>query len=216
MRAVVMRQFGGPEVLRLEEVPTPTPGPGEALVRVGAVSVNRSFDIKVREDGNGRDPLMPLVLGNDPAGEVVAIGPGVRDVRVGDHVAAWRSIPCGQCERCRQNQPDHCLHKRMLGVHRWGGYAEYVSAPESALQVIPDDLSFAEAAVVLRHFPTAIALAHGRACLQAGETALVMGAAGGLGSALVQVARLAGARVIPPPAATSVWPPPSRWAPRPA
>src|SRR5919205_618385 len=91
MRAIVMREFGGPDVLRLEEVPVPEPGPGEALVKVAAVTVNRSFDLKVREDGNGRDPIMPLVLGNDPAGEVVAVGPNVREVRVGDHVAAWRS-----------------------------------------------------------------------------------------------------------------------------
>src|ERR671926_1564491 len=124
MRAIVMREFGGPDVLRLEDVPVPEPGAGEALVRVAAVTVNRSFDLKVREDGNGRDPLMPLVLGNDPAGEVVAVGPGVRELKVGDHVAAWRAMPCGHCERCQREQPDHCLYKKMLGIHKWGGYAE--------------------------------------------------------------------------------------------
>jgi NADPH:quinone reductase-like Zn-dependent oxidoreductase len=84
----------------------------------------------------------------------------------------------------------------MLGIHRWGGYAEYVAVPEDSLQVIPAELPYADAAVVLRHFPTAIALAIGRACLKSGETALVMGAAGGLGSALIQVAKQVGARVI--------------------
>jgi NADPH:quinone reductase len=196
MRAVVMRRFGGPEVLRVEDVPVPEPGPGEALVKVGAVTVNRSFDLKVREDGNGRDPVMPLVLGNDPAGEVVAVGPDVREVQVGDRVAAWRSFPCGACESCQRGEPDYCHNKRMLGIHRWGGYAEYVAVPEEGLQVIPAELPYAAASVVLRHFPTAIALAIGRACLKSGETALVMGAAGGLGSALIQVARQVGARVI--------------------
>jgi NADPH:quinone reductase len=196
MRAVVMREFGGPEVLRLEEVATPTPGPGEVLVRVGAVTVNRSFDLKVREDGNGRDPMMPLVLGADPAGEVVAAGPGVDRVFVGQRVAVWRSFSCGECESCSRGEPENCHRRRMVGVHRWGGYAEYASLPQETLQVIPDELSFAAASVVLRHFPTALGLAFGRAGLKAGETALVMGAAGGLGSALVQVARAAGARVI--------------------
>ena len=196
MRAVVMRRFGGPEVLRVEDVPMPEPGPGEALVKVSAVTVNRSFDLKVREDGNGRDPIMPLVLGNDPAGEVVAVGEGTREVRVGDRVAAWRAFPCGTCESCQHGQPDSCHNKRMLGIHRWGGYAEYVAVPEESLQVLPPDLPYADAAVVLRHFPTAIALAIGRACLKSGETALVMGAAGGLGSALIQVAKQVGARVI--------------------
>jgi NADPH:quinone reductase-like Zn-dependent oxidoreductase len=84
----------------------------------------------------------------------------------------------------------------MIGVHRWGGYAEYVAVPAQAVCPIPESLSFAEATVIVRHFPVAFALAHRRAGLRAGETALVMGAAGALGSALVQVAKLTGATVI--------------------
>jgi NADPH:quinone reductase-like Zn-dependent oxidoreductase len=196
MRAVVMHEFGPPDVLRNEVVETPRPGPGEALVRIGAVTVNRSFDLRVREDGNNRDPVLPLVLGADPAGQVVAVGPDVSEVRVGDHVAVWRAAACRACAACRRGDPDDCQRKRMVGIHRWGGYAQYAALPVETLQVIPKELGYAEAAVVLRHFPTALALAHARAGLQAGETVLVMGAAGGLGSALVQVARAAGARVI--------------------
>jgi len=66
MKAIVLREFGGPEVLRFEEVPTPTPGPGELLVRVHSVSINRTLDLKVRQDGGGYGVILPLVLGVDP------------------------------------------------------------------------------------------------------------------------------------------------------
>ncbi len=95
MKAVVMRRFGGPEVLRLEEVPTPEPGEGEVLIRVRAVSVNRTFDIKVREDGNNRGAVLPLVLGADPSGEVARVGPGVEGLAVGDRVAVEPVMSCG-------------------------------------------------------------------------------------------------------------------------
>jgi len=77
MQAVVLREFGEPEVLRYEEAPTPIPGPGEVLVRVHAVSVNRTLDLKVRQDGGGYGVVLPLVLGVDPSGVVVAVGEGV-------------------------------------------------------------------------------------------------------------------------------------------
>src|SRR5947209_4593573 len=119
MKAVIIREFGGPEVLRYEEVPTPRPGPGEVLIRVGAVSVNRTLDLMVRQDGNQRGMTLPLVLGVDPSGEVVEVGPGVEDFRVGDHVGARASVPCGTCASCRSGAG--CSRPRMIGVHRWGG-----------------------------------------------------------------------------------------------
>jgi NADPH2:quinone reductase len=167
MRAVVMRRFGGPDVLQIEDVPTPEPGPGEVLVRVGAVSINRSFDLRVREDGDDRGVSLPLVLGADPSGEIVALGSEVENYEVGDRVAVVRGGPGG----------------KLVGVHRWGGYAEYLAAPVSTLVKIPAQLPFAEASVIVRHFPTALALAFTRAALKAGESVLVMGAAGALGSA---------------------------------
>lgn len=197
MRAMVMREFGEPEVNRLEVIPVPQPGPGELLVRVGAVSVNRSFDIKTRENGNGRPRItFPLVQGADPSGVVVALGPETRTFAVGDRVAVWRAQTCGACERCLNGDSDNCLHKSMVGIQRWGGNAEYVALPESCVERVPGDLPYAEATVIIRHFPTALALAMDRGGLQAGESVLVMGAAGALGQALIQVCTWAGARVI--------------------
>jgi NADPH:quinone reductase-like Zn-dependent oxidoreductase len=196
MRAVVMRRFGAPDVLQLEHVPVPTPGPGEVLVRTGAVTVNRSYDVKVREDGNARDVVLPLVLGADPSGEVVGLGPDVDGLSIGQRVAVWRGAPCDKCSDCAQGNDDNCTQKKLVGLQRWGGYAEFFTAPVNTLRVLPDGLAYADASVVVRHFPTALALAFGRAGLQAGESVLVMGAAGALGAALVQIAHQAGAHVI--------------------
>jgi NADPH:quinone reductase len=195
MKAIVVREFCGPEVLRYEEVPTPTPGPGEVLLRVGAVSVNRTLDMMVRQDGNRRGVTLPLVLGVDPTGEVAALGPDVAGVQVGDRVGARSTSPCGTCPTCLSGTGRGCPTPRMLGVHRWGGYAEYVVVPARGLYRIPDALPFPEATVIVRHFPVAYAQIR-RVALQVGETCLVMGASGGLGSALVQAAKQVGATVI--------------------
>src|SRR4051812_38183670 len=147
MKAIVVREFGGPEVLRYEEVPTPTPGPGEVLVRVHAVSVNRTLDLMVRQDGNRRGVTLPLVLGVDPTGEIVALGPEVEGWQVGDRVGARATTPCGTCPACLSGTGRGCPTPRMLGVHRWGGYAEYVVVPARGLYRIPDGLPFPEATV---------------------------------------------------------------------
>jgi NADPH:quinone reductase-like Zn-dependent oxidoreductase len=194
MRAVVLRSFGPPDVLRVEQVPKPEPGVGEVLIEVRAVSVNRTLDILVRRDGNDRGVLPPLVLGVDPSGVVSAVGRGVRTRQVGDRVAVV-NMRCGVCQYCLAGQEEDCKVSLHLGIQRQGGYAEYVSVPEVATVQVPEGLSFTEATVILRHFPTAFALAR-RAELRAGESVLVMGAAGSLGACCIQVAKLDGARVI--------------------
>jgi NADPH2:quinone reductase len=195
MRAVVLRELGGRDVLRIETVPTPAPGPGEVLLRVHAVSINRSFDLSVRQGTGGYRTMLPLVPGVDPSGVVEQTGAGVETPLVGDRVTIQPYVACGDCEACKAEQPARCTRRQMVGVQRWGGDAEYVLLPAINVVPIPDGVSFADATVAVRHVPTALALAR-RAALQPGEIVLVMGAAGALGSCALQVARQAGATVI--------------------
>jgi len=184
MKAVVMHRFGGPDVLSCEDVPKPVPGPGEVLVEVHAVSVNRTLDLVVRAGDYGAPIKLPHILGVDPSGVIAAVGEGVTERAVGDRVVTlpWRSKPVGPLDA--------------VGMQHPGGYADYVTLPAMATARIPDGLGFAEATIVTRHAPQAFNLLRDRGGLKAGESVLVMGAAGGLGSAGVQIARLLGATVI--------------------
>lgn len=185
MKAIVVREFGPPEVLRLETgVPDPVAGPGEVVLAVHAVSVNRTLDLAVRAGTYVAPIRLPHIPGVDPSGVVTAVGEGVTERRVGDRVVTlpWRTRPMGPMDA--------------LGVQHWGGYAQSVKLPAHATALIPAGLDFATAAVVARHAPQAFNLLRDRAQLKAGEWVLVMGASGGLGSAGVQVAKLLGAKVI--------------------
>jgi NADPH:quinone reductase-like Zn-dependent oxidoreductase len=186
MKAIVIREFGPPEVMRLEEIPTPEPGPDEVLIRVHAVSVNRTLDLAVRAGTYAFVPPLPHVLGVDPSGTVAAVGPGVTARRVGERVATRQIL----------RPATATAGPSMLGVHAWGGYAEYVKVPVSATHLIPDGLDFVTATVVARHAPTALSMLRDVARVTAGEWVLVMGASGGLGIAGIQVAKSLGARVI--------------------
>lgn len=186
MKAIVIREFGGPEVMRVEEVPTPDPGPDELLIQVAAVSVNRTLDIIVRNGKYARPVKLPHVLGVDPTGTVVATGPGVKNRKLGDRV-------CISSRRVVR-KPGEPMH--MLGIDSWGGYAQYVVLNEDVTAVIPDGMDFHTACVVARHAPLAFNQVRSKAQLKEGDWALVMGAAGGLGSIIVQAAAVYGANII--------------------
>lgn len=196
MRALLMTRTGGPEVLEIADVETPSVNAGEVLVRVAAVSLSRQDTYTLAGRGNIRDLRLPHVLGNDPAGVVVAIGDGVDDVALGARVAVKPSIGCGACEPCLAGEDDACTSLESIGLHRWGGFAEYVAVPATNVARIPDDLFFIEAAALAHTAPVALNMLRNRARLRAGETVLVTSASGAIGAAAIQVAKLDGALVI--------------------
>ncbi|HEV2282412.1 MAG TPA: zinc-binding dehydrogenase [bacterium] len=205
MHAVTFRKHGGPDVLRLEEVPMPVPGPDDILVKVLACSVNRVPDLLVRASRRGMGELtFPHVLGADPAGEVVAVGSRVVGFPLGHRVVVYPWLRCGECDMCRSGSGEnYCRRYRLVGVHLWGGYAEYVRVPAENVIPIPMSVSAETASALALSYTTAW---HGlvtRAPVAAGDTVLVMAAGGGIGVAACQIARLHGARVIA--AAGSDW-----------
>jgi D-arabinose 1-dehydrogenase-like Zn-dependent alcohol dehydrogenase len=191
MRAA--RYHGPGDSLRLEEVPVPRPGPGEALVRVRAAGVCHTelhFLSGVLNLG-----VAPLTLGHEMAGEVAQVGPGVTSVRPGDRVLVYYYVGCGACHWCRTGQENLCdALVAEYGFVSDGGLAEYVKVPARNLLKLPSKLSFEEAATLGCSATTAIHAA-GLARLATGDVALVYGF-GGVGAALVQYCELAGARVI--------------------
>jgi NADPH2:quinone reductase len=172
VKAVRIHGYGGPEVLVYEDVPTPEPKPDQVLVRVEAATVN-PIDVAVREDRFPTPKSPPKIIGSDGAGVVGAVGTGVTGVVQGDRVFFSG-----------------------LGIGSEGSYAEYVVIAEAQAVPIPDALSSADAAALGMVFPTAYYALVTRGAVQSGETVLVQGAAGGVGSASVQLAKAFGARVI--------------------
>jgi len=197
MKAAIYHEFGGPEVLKYEDVPDLEPGPGEIVVAVHSVTVNRVLNCAVRagtQQQRGVKP--PHVGGVDPAGIVTALGAGVDGPAVGTRVAVLSRVPCLKCDHCGAGNFKDCTNSCMLGIGCWGGDADYVKIPASIAVPIPENLDFAEAAAVLRHGPMTYHLLFGIGKLERGQSVLIMGAAGGLRSAGIQIAKQAGATVI--------------------
>jgi NADPH:quinone reductase-like Zn-dependent oxidoreductase len=195
MRAMAIDQLGGVDHLALRELPRPETGPDEALIRVATVGINRQDLITMV----GRFPnphlRLPHVPGLDPAGTVVEVGSAVSRLQAGDRVVVKPPIGCGACELCLAGEDDACPDLRSVGVHRPGGLAEYVAVPERNVFPIPAGVSFGEATAAAHTFPVALTLLR-RVGVNDRDTVLVTGASGSLGSAVVQVASLLGARVI--------------------
>jgi L-gulonate 5-dehydrogenase len=197
MRAVVMRSFGDADVLEVDEVDAPAPGAGEVLVRVGAVEVSRTRDVATRSGTHpfSREVSLPHVLGGDFAGTVEAVGPGGGSALVGRRVAASGVRSCGHCPACRAGMTAECASMNMLGIHRWGSYAELVVVPQANVHVIPDDVSLADAAAMAANGPIAYTQLE-LAQVGAGTAVAVTGATGALGTVLLALAARLGARPI--------------------
>ena len=169
MRAIRVTAFGGPEVLKVETVPDPKPGPGEVLVRVKAAGVN-PYDAYMRSGGYGaRNPSLPWTPGSDAAGVVEAVGAGV-DLKNGERVYTARTLS--------------------------GAYAELALCTRSQVRPLPDNVTFPQGAAVWVPYATAYRALFQLAHARPGETVLVHGASGGVGVAAVQLARAAGLTVI--------------------
>lgn len=184
MKAAVFRQFGGANVLSVEpDWPDPEPADDEVLIRVSIVSVNRTLDLAVREGRYAKPVSLPHIPGVDPVGTIVELGKSVQDRKPGDRVAVipWHNAPDGA--------------RMSLGIQRWGGSAEMVAVPARGTVFLPPELDDVTANYVIRHVPQAIHLLDA-AALPPEAPVLVMGAAGGLGSAIIQVAKARGLTVI--------------------
>lgn len=194
MQAMVLREHGGPEVLRLETLPTPEPGPGQVRVRIHAVALNH-LDIWVRRGGPVFHLEYPHRLGSDIAGVVDAVGPGAT-ASVGPKVVVQPGLSCGKCAACLGGSDNLCRNYRILGENTQGGYAEYIVVPEVNLAPYPERLDFAHAAAGILPFLTAWQMVVRKAQVAPGDTVLVQGAGSGIGVAAIQIAKLHGARVI--------------------
>ncbi len=198
MKAVYITEHGGAEVLQYGDLPEPAVGPGQVKVRVRATALNR-LDLFTRAGRRGtrRSFDGPHVLGGDAAGDVVEVGGQVTQRREGERVVVNPRTTCDQCRFCLAGQDEFCVSPGMLGSSMPGSYSEYVSVPASSVTPIPDHLSYEQAASLPTVFLPSWSILVRRAALQPWETALVLSASSGVGTAAIQVAKnVIGATVI--------------------
>ncbi len=195
MKAIQFHEFGGPEVLRHEEIPSLRIGPSEILLGLKAAALNH-LDIWVRSGARERNIPLPHIPGSDGAGVIAEVGEAVDFLKPGDRVLISPGISCGHCPFCLGGRDNLCRSYRVLGTKENGTYAEFVRLPATNVLPIPEGLTFPEAAAIPLVFLTAWHMLATLAKVQAGETVLVHGGGSGVGSAGIQIAALLGARVI--------------------
>ena len=192
MKAMVLREYNQP--LRLEEVQLPTIAAGEVLIKVKACGVCAS-NVKYGEGAYPSVLTLPHILGHEPAGEIVEVGPGVEGFSKGDRVCVYIFITCGECLYCTKGEENNCIRPQRIGMELAGAYAEYVKAPARNVFKIPDGMSYDEASVLADAVVTSFHALREKARVRVGDDVVIIGI-GSLGINAVQIAKLAGARVI--------------------
>jgi NADPH:quinone reductase-like Zn-dependent oxidoreductase len=193
MKAAIIHEFGGPEVLRYEDVPDPQLRKDQILIRVKACALNH-LDLWVRKGLPG--VKLPHILGSDIAGEIVEVGEYITGFQPGQRVLLAPMHFCNHCEQCVAGRQNLCREFTVLGNAVDGGNCELIAVPAVNVIPIPDSLGFNEAASVPLVFLTAFHMLTGRASIRPGNTVLVLGANSGVGIAAIQIAKLFNATVI--------------------
>lgn len=196
MKAIILYEHGGPEKLTYKlDFPEPTIGADEVLVKVKSTGVNR-VDLVVRDGYPGITIPMPHIPGGDISGTVAQLGSNVQGFTVGERVVVWPLIACGMCALCKEGKENLCLNWKYLGLHRHGGYAEYVAVPAASLIKLPESVSFEEAITLGIAGLTAYHAIMSVGELKSGEAFMIWGGSGGVGTIAVQLAKMVGATVI--------------------
>ena len=200
IKAVRFYEYGEPSVLQYIDVPMPEMGESDVLIKVRATSVNR-FDLKMRRGQipqiPGRDPFpMPFQPGRDLAGEVAAVAAKVSRFKEGDRVVGMAHPACGQCDNCLRGLDNLCTNIKLPGHQLPGGYAEYVSRKETELLPAPEGIPYEKLASCLWNYSCVWNIVSRRGELRAGQSVLITGASGGMGTAAIQLSRLVGASKI--------------------
>ena len=199
MKAIVFSEQGSVEVLQYTDVPKPILDANEVLVKVEACAVNY-LDLHARRNRPEIEEKLrrgetPHILGSDIAGTITEVGPAARGVAIGDRIVLAPCIPCGVCSDCQRGAENLCDTQELIGFQTNGGYAEYVKAPAENTILIPETLSFVDAAAMPIAYLTAWHMLMTRAQLRPEDDVLILGVGGGVGSAGLQIAKLTGARV---------------------
>jgi NADPH:quinone reductase-like Zn-dependent oxidoreductase len=193
MKAVVL-ETRGKDGIRIGDFPDPKRPAGNAIMRVRAAALNH-VDLYMRDNGKGITHELPMVLGLDGAGEIVEADPD-SGLKPGMRVMAYPCDFCGECDYCLAGEQPFCRNIKILGEQRHGTYAQYLSMKAHCFAPIPDALDYRQAAALSTAHLTAWRQVFGKSPVTPGETAVVVGVGGGVAFATLQLAKLAGARVI--------------------
>ncbi len=195
MKAVIMREFGAPDVLRYEDVPEPSIKRDEVLIRVSYTSINH-LDIWVRTGLTAYGTKLPHILGCDISGIIVDKGEDVKEFNAGDRVIVDPGIRCMRCEFCLSGRDNICRTFGIVGATVSGGYREYVAFPARDIIKIPDNTPLDVSAAFPLTYMTSWHMLVNRAKITPGERILIVGGTSGIGIAALQISRLTGMEII--------------------